>query len=138
MLELPHELESNDCSFLDYKQLLEMLNLLLICCSTWKENAYMTKEVVETCRGVNSMLTQKVLSEQRWGEMDWDKNGNVDFAEFICTLAGWARLIDTTIECEKRLKTRQQPLFLMRLISKMHYASGMLSIINSKTKIKVF
>ena len=35
------------------------------------------------------------LSEERWNEMDWDANGCVDYAEFVCTFAGWALDIDS-------------------------------------------
>lgn len=125
MHELPHELDSSDCSFLDYKHLHEMLHLMVSCYLLFdiEGKGYITKEVVEdmllehqkNTKGANSMLTQKMLSEQRWGEMDWDKNGNVDFAEFICTFAGWAIDIDTTIKSEKGLKNRNQSLLLMHL-----------------------
>lgn len=30
-----------------------------------------------------------MLSEQRWGEMDWDANGQIDFPEFVHAFSSW-------------------------------------------------
>jgi calcium-binding protein CML len=35
-----------------------------------------------------------LLSKQRWDEMDWDQNGNIDFAEFVFAFSKWIDLED--------------------------------------------
>ena len=29
------------------------------------------------------------VNEERWKEMDWDKNGSISFAEFCFAFTGW-------------------------------------------------
>ncbi len=35
-----------------------------------------------------------MLSKERWDEMDWDHNGNIDFAEFVFAFSNWIDLDD--------------------------------------------
>jgi calcium-binding protein CML len=42
-------------------------------------------------KGENS---QNINSQQRWDEMDWDGNGNIDFAEFVYALTTWVEVDD--------------------------------------------
>ena len=62
---------------------------------------YITKDVVE------GMMEEKghhagalsFLSDQRWQEMDWDKNGSISFAEFCFAFTGW--VLDSSAEEEE-------------------------------------
>lgn len=45
--------------------------------------------MIEEGKGKNS---NAMLSQDRWGEMDWDANGSIDFAEFVHAFSSWVDL----------------------------------------------
>lgn len=44
---------------------------------------------VMVSHGNEQGVAQILLSEDRWNEMDWDHNGNVDFGEFVYAFTKW-------------------------------------------------
>jgi calcium-binding protein CML len=35
-----------------------------------------------------------IVLQERWAEMDWDSDGNIDFEEFVFTFSKWMDLGD--------------------------------------------
>ncbi len=78
-------------------ELVEMLGLIVSAYLLFDPNASgsITKGDIEKMISESHHVgAGSMLSKERWDEMDWDHNGNIDFAEFVFAFSKWIDLDD--------------------------------------------